>query len=113
MHKLMRPKFVNWVFDELNEGDEQAPRVRPVHDESLEQHPGDLLLHGLGVGLREQVQQAAREVVRVAVRVAELVRDRVQEQVPGNTRQHCTPEYGWSRPCPHTNINQHAIQRSI
>lgn len=51
----MRPEFVDGVFDQLDERDEQSPGVWSVHDESLQQHPGDLLLHGLGVGLGEQI----------------------------------------------------------
>ena len=35
------------VLDELDEGDEKAPRVRPVHDEPLQQDPRDLLLDDL------------------------------------------------------------------
>lgn len=53
-------------------GDEQAPRMRSVDDESLEQHARDLLLHDLLLRLGEQRQQRAREVVRVRVRVAQL-----------------------------------------
>lgn len=90
MNKLMWPEFVDGVFDEFDERDEQSPGVWSVDDESLEEHPGDLLLHGLGVGFSEQVQEAAREVVRVAVRVAQLVRDRVQEQIPVNTSVRCS-----------------------
>lgn len=82
VYELVGPKFVNRILDQFNERDEQSPRVRAVYDKSLEEHPGDLFLHGFGVGLGEQVQQATREVVRVAVRVAELIRDRVEKQVP-------------------------------
>ena len=104
MHELVRPELEGGVLDELDEGDEQPPGVRPVHDQPLQQHPGeggedeeededdgkenedapgDLLLDGLGVGLGEKVEEAAGEVVRVRVRVTQLVRDAIQEQVPG------------------------------
>lgn len=79
MHEVVRPELVNRVLDQLDERDEKAPRVRAVHNQPLQKHPRDLLLHRLGVGLSEQVQEATAEVVRVAVRVAELVGDRVQE----------------------------------
>ena len=97
---LVRPELESRVLDELDEGDEEPPGVRPVHDQPLQQHPGegeededeedededvpsDLLLDGLGVGLGEEVEEAAGEVVRVRVRVTQLVRDAIQEQVPG------------------------------
>ena len=53
--------------------------MRAVDNEPLEEDSGDLLLDGLGVGLGEQVEEAAGEVVRVRVGVAQLVRDAVQE----------------------------------
>lgn len=77
----MRPELVDWILDELNEGDEQAPRMRSVHDQPLKQHSGDLLLNRFGVGLGEQVQQSAAEVMRVAIRIAQLVGNSIQEQV--------------------------------
>ena len=43
--------------------------------------PGDLLLNGLGVGLGEEVEEAAGVVVGVRVGVAQLVRDTVEEEV--------------------------------
>lgn len=79
--ELMGPELVDWILDELNKSDEQAPRVRSVHDQPFEQHSGDLLLNRLGVGLGEQVEQGAAEVVRVAVRVAQLVGNGIQEQI--------------------------------
>ena len=39
MHKLVFPEVVGGVLDELNEGDEQAPGVRSVHNQSLQQDP--------------------------------------------------------------------------
>jgi len=33
----MLPEVVGLVLDELNEGDEQPPRVRPVHNQTLQQ----------------------------------------------------------------------------
>lgn len=57
MDEVVLPELVHRVFDELDEGYEEAPRVRAVHDEPLEQHSGDLLLDGLRVGLREQIKQ--------------------------------------------------------
>lgn len=82
MYELMLPELVYWIFDNLDEGDEKPPGVRAVHNKPLEQHPGDLLLNGLGVGLREQIEQCAREIVRVTVWVTQLVCYCVQEQVP-------------------------------
>ena len=45
------------VLDQLDEGDEQAPRVRPVHNQPLQQHARDLLLHNL----LQSAMQAARQ----------------------------------------------------
>ena len=58
-----------------------TPRMRTVDNQPLKQHPRDLLLDGLLVGLREEVEQRAREVLRVAVWVAQLVGDAIEEQV--------------------------------
>lgn len=44
-------------------------------------HPGDLLLHHLGLGLEEEGQQHDGEVVGVRVGVAELVGHGVQKEV--------------------------------
>ena len=38
----MLPELEGGVLDELDEGDEEAPRVRPVHDQTLQEHPRDL-----------------------------------------------------------------------
>lgn len=53
MHEVVRPELVNRVLDQLDERDEKTPRVRAVHNQPLQKHPRDLLLHRLGVGLRE------------------------------------------------------------
>mmetsp|Transcript_25033 Transcript_25033/g.69879 ORF Transcript_25033/g.69879 Transcript_25033/m.69879 type:complete len:303 (-) Transcript_25033:2245-3153(-) len=75
------PEVVARVLDELDEGDEQPPRVRAVDDEPLEQHPRDLLLHYLLPRLREEVQQHTREIVGVVVGVAQLVGDGIEQQI--------------------------------
>ena len=79
--ELVLPELEAGVLDELDEGDEEAPRVRPVHDQPLQEDARDLLLDGLGVGLGEEVEQRAGEVVRVRVGVAQLVGDAVEEVV--------------------------------
>lgn len=52
-----------------------------MHDETLQQDAGDLLLYHLRLGLGEQVQQNAAEIVRMLVGVPELVGDGVEEEV--------------------------------
>ena len=47
MREFARPELVAWVLDEFDEGHEQAPGVRPIDNETLQQHTGDLLLHHL------------------------------------------------------------------
>lgn len=39
VHKIMAPELKGRVLDQLNEGDEQTPRVRPVHNQPLQQDP--------------------------------------------------------------------------
>eukprot|EP00047_Mylnosiga_fluctuans_P016996 m.58000 g.58000 ORF g.58000 m.58000 type:complete len:508 (-) comp6866_c1_seq1:1785-3308(-) len=75
------PEVVRAVLDELDEGDEQAPRVRAVGDQALKQHARNLLLDDLLRGLRKKAEHNAAEVVRVAVGEAQLVRDRVEEHI--------------------------------
>lgn len=104
----MAPELEGRILDQLDEGDEQTPRVRPVHYQPLQQNPkeqggnvnqvfvddaqrhrldlgsvspGDLLLDGLSVGLGKQIEHRAAEVVSVAVGVTQLIGDRIQEQV--------------------------------
>ena len=40
----MLPELEGGVLDELDEGDEETPRVRTVHDQTLQEHPRDLQL---------------------------------------------------------------------
>jgi hypothetical protein len=40
MYKLMIPELVSWILDKLNECNEKAPWMRPVYNQSLQQHPG-------------------------------------------------------------------------
>ena len=82
MHKLVLPEVVAGVLDELDEGNEEPPRVRPVDDQPLKQHARDLLLNGFRVGLREEGKEGTAEEVRVAVGVAKLVGYGVEEEVP-------------------------------
>ena len=44
VRELEAPEVVARVLDELDEGDEQAPGVRPIHDQPLQQHSRQLLL---------------------------------------------------------------------
>lgn len=39
MHKLMIPELVRWILDKLNECNEKTPGMRPVYNQSLQQHP--------------------------------------------------------------------------
>lgn len=41
MDKLVGPELEGWVLDQLNEGDQQAPGVGPVHNQPLQQHPAN------------------------------------------------------------------------
>jgi hypothetical protein len=50
----MGPKAVPWILDELNEGDEKTPGMRSIYNQSLQQHPCDLLLYNF---LRKCMQE--------------------------------------------------------
>lgn len=39
MHKVVAPELEGRILDELDEGDEEPPGVRPVHDQPLQQNP--------------------------------------------------------------------------
>lgn len=45
--EVISPEVVAWILDQLNEGDQQAPGVWSVHNQTLQQHTGDLLLNNL------------------------------------------------------------------
>jgi len=39
VHKIMAPELKGRVLDQLYEGDQQTPWVRPVHNQPLQQDP--------------------------------------------------------------------------
>ena len=39
MDKLMIPEFVSWILDKLNERNQKSPRMWPIDNQSLQQHP--------------------------------------------------------------------------
>ena len=39
--ELVRPELERRVLDKFDEGDEETPGVRPVHDQPLEQYPAN------------------------------------------------------------------------
>lgn len=53
VHKSMAPELEGRILDQLNEGDEETPRVRPVHYQPLQQNPGeeegDVVVNGLNL----------------------------------------------------------------
>jgi len=40
VHKVVTPELEGRILDQLNEGDEKTPRVRPVHNQPLQQNSG-------------------------------------------------------------------------
>lgn len=40
MHKVVAPELEGRILDQLDEGDEETPWVRPVHYQPLQQNPG-------------------------------------------------------------------------
>ena len=77
----MLPEVIGRVLDELNERNEQPPRMRTIHYQPLQQNSSDLFLNRLSIGLRKEREKGTAEVVGVAVGIAELVGYRIQEQV--------------------------------
>ena len=45
--EVVSPEVVAWILDQLDECDQQAPGVWSVHNQTLQQYPGDLLLNNL------------------------------------------------------------------
>ena len=81
MDKLVLPKVVCRVLDELNEGNEQSPWMRSVHYQPLKENSRNLLLNGFSIGLSKQRQQGTAEVVGVAIGIAKLVGNGIQEEI--------------------------------
>lgn len=81
MYKFVRPELVRRVLDQLDKGDEEAPRMRSVDDQSFEKDPGDLLLYRLRIRFSEQIEERAAEVMRMTVRIPQLICYGVQKQV--------------------------------
>lgn len=75
------------VLQQLSECDAQAPRVRLVSLETLDEDPGDLLLHTLLSYVVIQVKHHPGVEVCVAIDVSELVDDGVEEAHAGLRRQ--------------------------
>lgn len=44
VHEIVLPELVHRILDQLDERDQQAPRMRPVDDQALQQDARDLLL---------------------------------------------------------------------
>jgi len=76
------PEVVASVFDKLDEGDQESPRVWPVHDQPFQQYPGDLLHDDVTLSMEKEEEEDAGEVVGVVVGVAELIDDGVEHIVP-------------------------------
>lgn len=64
------PEFVAWVAEQLDEGDNQSPRMRTMDEEAFEQHGRDDFLELARVDLVEEVQHQRAEPVRVGIRVS-------------------------------------------
>ena len=45
--KVISPEVIAWILDQLNEGNQQTPGVWSVHNQTLQQYTGDLLLDNL------------------------------------------------------------------
>lgn len=70
------------ILQQLSEGDTQAPGVRVMSLQALNEDPGDLLLDGL-VDIIEEVDDHPRIEVSVAVNVPELIYDGVKQAHAG------------------------------
>ena len=54
MNELVLPEVISGVLDELDEGNEESPRMRSVHYQPLQENSSDLLLNGFSIGLSKQ-----------------------------------------------------------
>ena len=54
MNKLVLPEVISGILDELDQGNEQSPRMRSVHYQPLKENSHDLLLNGFSIGLGKQ-----------------------------------------------------------
>jgi len=70
------------VLQQLSEGDAQAPGVRVMGLQALDEDPGDLLLDGL-VDVIEEVDDHPGIEVGVAVNISELIDDGVEQAHAG------------------------------
>ena len=80
MNKLVIPKFVACICDQLNEGDEESPGMGPDHNQPLQQNSCYLFLNHFSISLCKQWQQSTAEVVSVAIRIAQLVGNGIEEE---------------------------------
>lgn len=69
----MGPKLEAWILDQFNESDQQAPWMRSVDNQSLQQDSSDLFLNRLSIGLRKEIQESTREVVSECIWIPKLV----------------------------------------
>lgn len=72
--EIVSPEVIARILDQLDEGDEQAPGVRSVHNQTLQQYTGDLLLDNFlqlcsGNGLADAAR--ARQYAHHAVQKTE------------------------------------------
>mmetsp|Transcript_7292 Transcript_7292/g.17293 ORF Transcript_7292/g.17293 Transcript_7292/m.17293 type:complete len:211 (-) Transcript_7292:305-937(-) len=89
------PKIELAVLDELDECDQQSPRVRPVHNKPFQQNPRDLLFDDVAF-IQEQEEQRTAEAMSVRIGVPEVIGQSAQEKIPpfrvqisGKVRQDC------------------------
>ncbi len=61
----MIPESIPRIPNQLDECNQQSIRMRPVHNQSFQQHPR---LHNLLLGIRKEVQQQTAKVVGMAAR---------------------------------------------
>lgn len=75
------PESVPRVANQLDEGDQETPRVGTMHDETLQKHASNLILDLDVRQLRKEEQEHAREIVRMSVRVPQVICQRRKEQI--------------------------------
>lgn len=68
--KILLPKLITWIPQQLDKCDRQAPWMRTMDQEPLKEHRRYNLLELANIDLVEQVKEQCAEPVSVSIRVS-------------------------------------------
>jgi hypothetical protein len=81
LDKAVLPEMVLIVLKQLNKRHQKSPWLWTAHNQSLKQHPGDLLLDEVLFHIQEEFQQESTEIIGVTVGVTQLVSNCIEKPV--------------------------------